>query len=75
MKRNFLARYQAGGAGHCSGMFSRNFAEFGFGAENYVNDELNGNNEFKSIFMTGSNQLRDAVSRRKTVPMHPPSRR
>lgn len=55
MKRNFLARYQAGGAGHCSGMFSRNFAEFGFGAENYVNDELNGNNEFKSIFMTGSN--------------------
>jgi uncharacterized protein YkwD len=41
-------------SGHCSGMFSRNLDEFGFGAENYVNDELNGNNEFKSIFMTGS---------------------
>jgi uncharacterized protein YkwD len=41
-------------SGHCSGMFSRSFNEFGFGAENYANDELNGNNEFKSIFMTGS---------------------
>lgn len=41
-------------SGHCSGMFSRSFNEFGFGAENYVNDELHGNNEFKSIFMTGS---------------------
>ena len=41
-------------SGHCSGMFSRSFDEFGFGAENYVNDELHGNNEFKSIFMTGS---------------------
>jgi uncharacterized protein YkwD len=40
-------------AGHCSGMFGRSFNEFGFGAENYVNEELNGNNEFKSIFMTG----------------------
>jgi len=30
------------------------FDEFGFGAENYANDELNGNNEFKSIFMIGS---------------------
>jgi hypothetical protein len=41
-------------SGHCSGMFSRSFDEFGFGAENYVNDELNGNIEFKSIFMTGT---------------------
>jgi uncharacterized protein YkwD len=40
-------------AGHCSGMFSRDFDEFGFGAENYVNDEFHGNNEFKSVFMTG----------------------
>lgn len=41
-------------SGHCSGMFSRAFNAFGFGAENYVNDELHGNNEFKSILMTGS---------------------
>lgn len=40
-------------SGHCSGMFSRSFNEFGFGAENYVNDEFHGNNEFRSIFMTG----------------------
>jgi uncharacterized protein YkwD len=41
-------------AGHCSGMFGRNFDAFGFGAENYVNEELHGNNEFKSIFVTGT---------------------
>jgi uncharacterized protein YkwD len=40
-------------SGHCSGMFSRDFDEFGFGAENYVNEEFHGNNEFKSVFMTG----------------------
>jgi uncharacterized protein YkwD len=40
-------------AGHCSGMFNRGFDEFGFGAENYVNDERNGNNEFMSVFMVG----------------------
>ena len=40
-------------SGHCSGMFSRDFEEFGFGAENYVNDEFHDNNEFKAIFMTG----------------------
>lgn len=49
-----IAQWFNSTAGHCSGMFSRGFDEFGFGAENYVNDELNGNNEFKSIFMTGS---------------------
>jgi uncharacterized protein YkwD len=40
-------------AGHCSGLFSTDVEEFGFGAENYINDELNGNNEFKAIYMTG----------------------
>ena len=40
-------------SGHCSGMFNRSFSEFGFGAVNYVNVEFHGNNEFKSIFMTG----------------------
>lgn len=40
-------------SGHCSGMFRRDFDEFGFGAENYVNDEFHNNNEFKAIFMIG----------------------
>ena len=34
-------------------MFRRDFDEFGFGAENYVNDEFHNNNEFKAIFMIG----------------------
>jgi len=40
-------------SGHCSGMFSRDFDEFGFGAMNYINAEFHNNNEFKSIFMVG----------------------
>lgn len=40
-------------SGHCSGLFNTSFDEFGFGAENYINDEFHNNNEFKSIYMTG----------------------
>jgi uncharacterized protein YkwD len=41
-------------AGHCSGLFKTTYKEFGFGAVNYINDELHNNNEFKGVFMVGS---------------------